>query len=308
MRRWPSPSMHAVIVHLLRMAAKMFSLASCVMLFYDIALTMDEEVERVWLRRFTPMTGLWFLNRYLSPLGFIVVTTSFHQPWNKEVCHRYVLFPEALKIVTSFTIGVVFIIRLYAIYSRSMTVAILGGLFLAAELGIKTWSFTDGTSLDLPNGLIGCILVGRNDARFVFTWVAELAFDSIMFFATFYRVVQHNRLRHGTAKNLLDLILRDGVMYFAVIFIANLVTVLMFLLASPDIKAINASFSTLITSLMVSRLILNLRGATERGGIIVQSAIDLASDDYISRWTRSRRGKSALWHKAGTIGDESKLK
>lgn len=262
------------------MAAKMFSLAACVMLFYDIALTMGDEVERVWLRKFTPMTGLWFLNRYLSPLGYVVIITSFHQPWSKEVCNRYVLFPEALKIVTSFTIGVVFIIRTYAIYSRSTTVAVVGALCLAVELGIKIWSFTDGTSLTLPEGIIGCILVGRNDSRFVFTWIAELAFDSVMFFATLYRVVQQNRMRHGSALNLLNLILRDGVMYFAVIFIANLVTVLMFLLAPPDIKAINASFSTLITSLMVSRLILNLRGAADKG-IVVQSAIEMsATGDY----------------------------
>lgn len=243
---------------------------------------MGDEVERVWLQKFTPMTGLWFLNRYLSPLGYIVIIASFHQPWSKEVCNHYVLFPEALKFVTSFTIGVIFIIRLYAIYSRSVMVAVLGALCLAAELGVKVWSFTDGTSLTLPQGLVGCILVGRDDRRFVFTWIAELAFDSVIFFATLYRVIQHNRMHRGSAASLLHLILRDGVIYFAVIFIANLVTVLMFLLASPDIKAINASFSTLITSLMVSRLILNLRGAASKR-IIVQSAIEMSTKGEFSR-------------------------
>ncbi|KAF9456955.1 hypothetical protein BDZ94DRAFT_292653 [Collybia nuda] len=227
------------------MAAKLFSLASCVMLFYDVFLTFGEEVERIWKRKFAPMTVLWFLNRYLSPLGYIVIIVSFHQPWSKEVCNRYVLYPEALKIVTSLTIGIIFNLRLYAIYSRSMIIAIMGSLLLAVELGVKIWAFTDGTSLDLPEGIVGCILVGKSHARFVFTWIAELAFDSIMFFATLYRVIVHNRLRHGNTMNLVDLILRDGVIYFGIIFVANLVTVLMFLLAPPDIKAMNASFSTL---------------------------------------------------------------
>ncbi|KAG6908513.1 hypothetical protein DXG01_004365 [Tephrocybe rancida] len=102
------------------MAAKMFSLAACVMLFYDIAITMGDEIERIWMRPHTPMTVLWVLNRYVSPLGYIVIIVSFHQPWSKTVCNRYVLYPEALKIVTSFTIG-----------------AILGGVCLAAELAIK---------------------------------------------------------------------------------------------------------------------------------------------------------------------------
>ena len=69
------------------------------MLFYDIAITFGDEVERIWKQRFTGATVLWFLvssivsrirfvliladpaaslairvqNRYLSPLGYIVI-------------------------------------------------------------------------------------------------------------------------------------------------------------------------------------------------------------------------------------------
>ena len=75
-----------------RMAAKMFSLASCgegldmsktasalclkvyriaVMLFYDIAITFGDEVEKIWKQRFTGATVLWFMvsdvNRILPP-------------------------------------------------------------------------------------------------------------------------------------------------------------------------------------------------------------------------------------------------
>ncbi|PIL27401.1 hypothetical protein GSI_10549 [Ganoderma sinense ZZ0214-1] len=65
--------------------------------------------------------------------------------------------------------------------------------------------------------------------------------------------------------------MRDGIMYFAVIFVSNLVTVLIFVFAPPDLKVINASFSTLITSLMVSRLMLNLRGEVLRRGPVISS-------------------------------------
>ena len=42
------------------------SLSSAVMLFYDIAITFGDEVERIWKQRFTGATILWFL---VSPLG-----------------------------------------------------------------------------------------------------------------------------------------------------------------------------------------------------------------------------------------------
>ncbi|KAJ8481889.1 hypothetical protein ONZ45_g15158 [Pleurotus djamor] len=229
------------------MAAKMFSLASCVVLFYDISLTFGDEVEKIWQKKFSPVTILWFMNRYLSPLGYIVIIVSFHDPWPKSVCNRYVLFPEALKLFTALAIGLIFIMRLYAVYGGNRLVVGCAGFLLAAQLAVKTWAFTDGTSLNLPPPLIGCILVGKSPPgeRFVYTWIAELVFDSVMFFATLGRTTFLYRNRHNHATSLIQLIMRDGIIYFAVIFVANLVTVLIFLFAPPDIKAINASFSTL---------------------------------------------------------------
>ncbi|KAF8891486.1 hypothetical protein CPB84DRAFT_1683340, partial [Gymnopilus junonius] len=216
----------------IRRATKMFSLASCVMLFYDIMLTFGEEVERIWLKKFSFFTILWFLNRYLSPLGYIVIIVSFNDPWSQEVCNRYVLYPEALKCVTSFVIGMIFIIRLYAIYSRSLTILLIGVCFLALELALKIWAFTDGTSISLPAGLVGCILVGQQYSRFVFTWVAELIFDTVVVFLTFWRTARVRQERSGNTMSLYNLILRDGLVYFAVIFGVNLATVLVFLVSN----------------------------------------------------------------------------
>ncbi|OCH84035.1 hypothetical protein OBBRIDRAFT_840014 [Obba rivulosa] len=87
-------------------AAKMFSLASCTMLWYDIILTFGDEVEKIWKQRFTGATVLWFINRYALPLGFIVITISFHDPsWSGATCNRYVLFPEGFKLVATTAIG-----------------------------------------------------------------------------------------------------------------------------------------------------------------------------------------------------------
>lgn len=63
-------------------------------------------------------------NRYLSPLGYIVIIVcvlpssftlwtllkfwnikAFNDSWSQDVCNRYVLYPEALKCVTAFVIG-----------------------------------------------------------------------------------------------------------------------------------------------------------------------------------------------------------
>ncbi|KAI9067813.1 hypothetical protein FKP32DRAFT_226061 [Trametes sanguinea] len=258
----PTPAQLATIGEHL-MAAKIYSLAACVMLFYDMALTFGDEVEKIWKQRFTGATVLWFLNRYLSPLGYIVVIVSFHDPsWSKTTCQRYVLFPEVLKVFTATAVGIIFILRLYSIYSKRTFILYGFGALLLAELGVKIWSFSDGTMLELPPGFVGCILTGD---RIFGTWVAELVFDSVIFCATIYRTITlYRRTIMRDAQSLITVIMRDGIMYFMAIFASNLVTVMMFIFATPDLKVINASFSTLITTLMVSRLMLNLRSEVLR--------------------------------------------
>ncbi|KAF8161874.1 hypothetical protein BJ912DRAFT_1099560, partial [Pholiota molesta] len=212
------------------------------MLFYDIMITFGDEVDQIWKRKFTKFTPLWFLNRYLSPLGFIVITASFQDPnWTNAACTRYVFFPEILRIFTSGTIGTIFVIRLYATYSSSRFIALTMTCLLLLELALKIWSFTSGQRLQLPPGLVGCILTtGPDSFRFTFTWIAELIFDSIVFILTLWRTFSLNLMRGGGTRSLINLILRDGVIYFAVILAANLFTVLTFLLAPPNLKAINA--------------------------------------------------------------------
>ncbi|PPQ81578.1 hypothetical protein CVT25_013420 [Psilocybe cyanescens] len=75
---------------------------------------------------------------------FSLASCAFHDArWSREVCNRYVLFPEALKTVTTFVIGVdlaskaIFITRIYAIYSRKLGVLIFGVCLLVAELAVK---------------------------------------------------------------------------------------------------------------------------------------------------------------------------
>ncbi|KAI0340201.1 hypothetical protein BDW22DRAFT_1360739 [Trametopsis cervina] len=243
--------------------SKMYSLASCVMLFYDMFLTFGEEVEKIWLQPFTGATVLWFMNRYITPLAYIVITVSFHDPnWGIPACDRYVLFPEIIKIFSCIAVGSIFTLRLYAVYGKSRTILFLFTALLAGEVAVKIWSFTAGTRLQLPPGLVGCILTGKDaTSRVMFTWVAELVFDSCVFVAMLYRtiILANSVSRESKASSIVHVLMRDGIVYFAVIFVSNLITVLVYVLATPDLKVINASFSTLITTLMISRLMLNLR-------------------------------------------------
>ncbi|OCH85812.1 hypothetical protein OBBRIDRAFT_807230 [Obba rivulosa] len=236
-----SESVETADRHLL--AVKMFNMVSCVMLWYDIALTFGDEVEKIWKQRFTGATILWFMNRYPLPLGvehmLIPDSPAIHDPsWTGAACSRYVLFPEGLKLVT--------------------TTAVSG---MAAHIHSAVWAFTNGTALQLQPGIVGCVLAPKSapGKRFVYTWIVELVFDSIVFFATLYRTLSFYRAtRIIRTQSLIRLIMRDGIMYFAIIFASNLLTVLLFILAPDDLKPINTPFSTVTKHDFVSSIIGNL--------------------------------------------------
>ena len=73
--------------------------------------------------------------------------SAFHMPWPIDVCDRYILYPEATKVDTCAVIGVIFILRVHAIYGLSKKVTAVTSVALIAELSIKIVS----SFADLPD-------------------------------------------------------------------------------------------------------------------------------------------------------------
>lgn len=67
---------------------------------------------------------------------------AFHQRWDPAVCERYVLYPEALKIVATAAIGVIFILRVTAIYHKDLYITIFVWVLLVVQLVIKIVGYT----------------------------------------------------------------------------------------------------------------------------------------------------------------------
>ncbi|KAF5352932.1 hypothetical protein D9758_007936 [Tetrapyrgos nigripes] len=64
---------------------------------------------------------------------------------------------------------------------------------------------------------------------------------------------------HGRRVPLLEMVLRDGAIYFAVMALANLANIFTFYFAGPFTRGSLSTFSTAISVTLISRLTLNLR-------------------------------------------------
>ncbi|KAH6899454.1 hypothetical protein BKA70DRAFT_733652 [Coprinopsis sp. MPI-PUGE-AT-0042] len=238
-------------------ASKYFQLAAFVMLIWDHFISFDEEVERIWKRRTSGLTILFLLNRYITPLQFIIIVTAFHHPqWTNEVCARFVAFEGASTVAMIAICQMVMILRIYALYAQNKMVLVGLGIVWAAQIIISSVGITLGFVAPLPPGYTGCIFTSSH-RFFPALWVAPLITDSIIFLMTVLRTNDYRSLIRGTPT--LHIFVRDGAAYFLIIFLANLMNTLIYFLAPGAVKAIGASFSQLITATMVSRLVLNLR-------------------------------------------------
>ncbi|KZS94467.1 hypothetical protein SISNIDRAFT_453387 [Sistotremastrum niveocremeum HHB9708] len=248
-------------------AARYFQLSAFAMLLYDHMITFSDEVERIWKQPFQFPTLLFALNRYVTPLQRIVIVVAFNDPdWSMEVSIPFLLLSNCRRSVrfsgggTLALVSMIMILRVYALYRGNIVVLAVLLCSLIAQVALASLTLVESQGMSFLTTLLlnlTCILVGKGPFFAAF-WGSPLLTDLLIFSLTVWKAWRYHQAHVKTP--ILTVCIRDGILYFAVIFAANLLNFLMYLLASPGIKAIGASFSQLITSLMISRLQLNLRG------------------------------------------------
>ncbi|KAF9458920.1 hypothetical protein BDZ94DRAFT_1312825 [Collybia nuda] len=242
-------------------AGKYFQVAAYVILIYDHALTFSDEVERIWKQKISGAAVLFLINRYLTPLQFMIVINAFHDPiWTPSVGVSSVIYdlPGASTVALIAVCELIMILRVYALYGRSGP--ILGFLMILwiIQITLSSISLTHGFPVSLPPGLVGCILTGEGPL-FPAIWIMPLVTDFSVFLLMLWK--SRDYIRQTRSTRTINVFLRDGSLYFLVICMANLLNTLLFVMAESDLKVIGASFSQLITATMISRLVINLRSA-----------------------------------------------
>ncbi|PPR07619.1 hypothetical protein CVT24_004172 [Panaeolus cyanescens] len=273
------------------------------MLVYDHLLTLQEEVERIWKQKTSGATILFLINRYGTLLSFIVVLDAFHDPsWPRAVCDRFVMFEGAQTIVFVGICELIMILRVYALYGRSAIVLVFLMALWCAQIVMSGIGIHTGWAVPSPPDLnTGCILDGDN-TLFLSLWVAPLVTDTFIFALTLWRIRRYKRRVRSTP--LVQIFLRDGIMYFFAIFSANFLNFMIYVLAPSDLKPVGASFSQLLTSVMISRLVLNLR-AVSNSPSTDHSTSQMSTGIYTYPVTKIQNMESSFMDYAiGNLGED----
>ncbi|KAI0065299.1 hypothetical protein BV25DRAFT_1913898 [Artomyces pyxidatus] len=154
--------------------------------------------------------------------------------------------------------------RVYALYDRNRYVLVFLILVAAMGVAVACWVVVtkgvDATEV-ITTAVPGCnqLLDNEGGQRLALAWSGVLVFDTSVFVLTLSKAF---RLGLGSGGKLLKVLVRDGALYFTVLFLANLGNILMLLHAPPVLKDSSTTLTNVLSSTLVSRVMLNLRSTS----------------------------------------------
>ncbi|KAF8155293.1 hypothetical protein K438DRAFT_1987014 [Mycena galopus ATCC 62051] len=265
----------AAIAQALRLHHYLY-LAPLTFLYYDHLLTFGDEVRYIWNKPKTPSAYCFFLNRYLAAFGDVAVTVfSYHkvpESWSDPFHLILILLSKS-----SLKLQSVFFLR----YE-----------FMRSLLAVSIWAASGAGGVP-QRGEPGCNIADPRHVAILIAipWEAVFVYDVMIFSLLFYKSQRDSGLRWAKIP-IVNLLIRDGSIYFALMATVNLANILTSYIAEPLLVSCLSTFASKCVLLalsflapepphspsvgsmsvtMMSRLMLNLH-AVESTGIFSTSA------------------------------------
>ncbi|KAJ6506744.1 hypothetical protein C8R45DRAFT_1090419 [Mycena sanguinolenta] len=200
---------------------------------------------------------LFLLNRYVTPLGFIVNLFAYLSPtWTFEArsissgaslqfssmadqpiqdfrCHHFIRYEGSMTVIGIHVVGLMMLIRINALYADKRWVVFALGTLWVIMFSVQAWLLSKGQPVQ-HNPASGVRVEGR-------------------------RVPANRNRKRRDGSSIMKRLFRDGLIYYSAIFAVNAVLTIMIISAPPGLKNIAAQLELLVTVTMMSRITLNLK-------------------------------------------------
>ncbi|TCD67435.1 hypothetical protein EIP91_012407 [Steccherinum ochraceum] len=245
-----------------------FSLAASIVVFYDLAITWDQEVELIWTAPWSLGKGLYFM--YCLLLISTTIVDRYLCLTDTRRCLHWFRWQGATGIITVAVTEAILSLRLYALWALDRRIlatvlsCLLVSLTTAAALVANGMAKISASSHTIP-GLPFCTRTVPPDSFFHF-WIPILFSESVLFVLAIVKGVQTYKKMLGSLNRqpLLKVLIRDSALYFLVVFATYLGSAIVFLTGSDTQMECVICFAVAMASVMGNRLCLNIRSLAER--------------------------------------------
>ncbi|KAG7089069.1 hypothetical protein E1B28_010779 [Marasmius oreades] len=233
------------------------------LLVYDVIINLPLEIELVWKRKWSYLTVLYILQRYIPFFDTAGVTLHHHfgtnlSPHTCTLDYSIAAWSYVVGIVLS---EILLTLRVWAVWERSTPVAIgLVVYFLACWVPCYVFlaqflSAMEFAVLPFPN-FRGCFISGGSHVLYL-CWVLLMVYDTGTLIMILIPGI--SAYRRGGRSELVKTVYRDGVVYYALIFLISTINVIIVLTLPADLVHLLSSFERVLHSLLTSRAILHIR-------------------------------------------------
>ncbi|GBE77625.1 hypothetical protein BKA93DRAFT_825417 [Sparassis latifolia] len=234
---------------------------------WDWAFALPREWRFIWKTNWSPVKIAYLFCRYwvLTMVPYLLFCFCVDHPW--ETCQKIYRIPVSLAMWNQVAAESILLIRTYAFFNRSRYIL---ALLVSALCGVVAYQLYVATSqmLLLPFEPVTdtagpCFPMSRpGSADLLGFFIAPLLYDTMVTIMTVAKAILIRRHGGGTSSRLIQTFLREGVFYYLLISIANLVNGIFYLQPRPVMSAICIPLSVMLSPVLACRLILDLR---ERG-------------------------------------------
>lgn len=231
---------------------------------YDWLLCLEEERNFLSTRGFSFAKAAYLLSRYWPLLTHPInmwFSSVDHVP--QAACARTYRVVMALQVGNFIGSASIITLRVHAFSGRQRAITIALCVGILGVVAYQVW-----VALGSAKFVAGrvCHPVESGKAKFLGGYVvAPLFWDCIAFAITSVYVVHTGSWRNiaTRGRSYTNIFLRDGLAYFAVIFIIHLFNTVMTFQSDTALRGAGIPASLLIPNILVCRLLLHLRSATQ---------------------------------------------
>ncbi|KAI0651343.1 hypothetical protein C8Q79DRAFT_922130 [Trametes meyenii] len=267
-----APAAHLLTIAESNHINRIFASIAFGILWYDFVLTIPREVERYWKGGRSWASTFYFLNRYTSVISHVPVVVEFFAVMPEATCRRLQLYHQILAALTQCIVGVLLMLRTYALYNRNRKVVYLLSSICALGGAVSVWAIVSVRGLHVRSFqdiviYAGCDLTlsERQGYYLAAAWSSILVFDFAIFALT---LVQALRVGRTWSHSLFRIMLRDGTIYFGILVICYFSNILTYIFAQPVYKGVSTTLTNVldgiplllsISTTLTTRLMLNIR-------------------------------------------------
>ncbi|GAA5995949.1 hypothetical protein JCM5350_000246 [Sporobolomyces pararoseus] len=242
---------------------------------WDSLATLRTEYRLIWKDgRWSPAKIAFIVNKYWTILSVAAVIPMVYGTVSNSMCNRIFRLLAVAVTFSTLVCDVIVGIRVYGLYECKKYMLILLSILVLAEAGMMIHTVTLLIPLSLPPILgdafdyHGCTPINpvKNEKlNAILYWAPSLFYNLLCLLLLVGRHVY--LARKYTSSDLLKRLTRDGVFYFCVIVAVDVTSLYFSAQNNPGLTNINVYTSSILKSLMCTRLLLGLRGRAEANNL-----------------------------------------